>query len=110
MTDTAIEGLGIGQRQRFQDLFRFVSLLGGEDVVLLGRRNGQRTLDGLQFLLFDQTRVRQETDIHLALVGLQEPNNILGAKAVADGTDFLSRNQSHRSSGQPLGSGKIGLP
>lgn len=102
MTNTAIESLGIGQRQRFQDLLRLVSLLGGEDVVLLSRRNGQRTLDGLQFLLFDQTRVRQEADIHLALVRLQEPNNILGAKAVSDGTDFLSRDQSHRSSGQPL--------
>lgn len=91
VSNTAIESERVGQRQRFQDLLRLVSLLGGEDVVLLGRCNGQRALDGLQFLLLDQTRVRQETDIHLALVGLQEPNNILGAKAVSDGTDFLSK-------------------
>lgn len=57
-----------------QNLIRFVSLFGGEDVVGLSSGNGEGSGDGLELCLLDERGVSDVTDVDARLV---VANNVL---------------------------------
>ena len=98
MGDTAIQVDLVWEAGLLQDDFRFVTLLGGEDLVGLGGGDAKGATNGLEFVGFDEGRVSDVTDVDLVLFGVEVTDDVLGAEAVADGGDFLKPFNEHISS------------
>lgn len=79
----------VGETGLLEDNFRFVTLLGGENLVGLGGGDGEGSTDGLEFIGFDERGVSDVTDVEFVLFGVEMADDVFGAEAVADGGDFL---------------------
>lgn len=90
--DTAVQVDLVGETGLLEDDFGFVTLLGGEDCVGLGGGDAEGTADGLEFIGFDEGWVSGVADVDLVLFGVEMADDVFGAEAVADGSDFLHLN------------------
>lgn len=75
--------------QILEDLFRFVALLGREDLICLGSGDGKRAFDVFELVRADETWVCNVTHIDFAGVGAQMKDDVLAAEAIADSANSL---------------------
>lgn len=89
MLHAAVQVDLVRQAQILQDHFALVSLLGREDRVGLGSRDGQRSLYVFQLLRVDEGRVCGVGDVELSAGWLEVSDHVFAAEAVAYAADFL---------------------
>lgn len=68
MDGAAVQVNLVGLARLLEDFFRLVAQLGGEDLVGLGSGDGPGAGDGGEFLLVDEGRVGDETDLDAVFV------------------------------------------
>lgn len=68
MLDAGVKGDLVRLADLGEDLLGLVALVDGEDVIGLGRGDGERAGDGRQLVLVDEGRVGEEADVDAVFV------------------------------------------